>query len=1686
MRAPRRGGGGEDAPSSTAADAAPRTAVADGGSGASPASSNTRAAHDVAGATPSHTSTVSAEAARPVVHHGEQASSETVSPPPPPPLRRRLPVNALRALRSERASASPSSTRPAQPPQTHAAVARGGVDEALRQEFTSSRPSRAAATVSQPTPSGTPYTLGRFSTRAVPAPVVSVVADGVSSGPCSRRHSDDWPALPPSAAASTLSTAGPESSGTYRRCSSGASHASQRPCDTLDNSGTAVIASGVTSPTPTGALPRQRPSLTHGLSATHGLWRDSAQQSRSTTPPVSGNSSVYEVAHNAQSLMDVIHARRTSASNRLLERTARRGGGMPTASSDTAGTSLSSSASALPPPQVWRQSAPGTPRPSVYKDIYSTPEGLSGRGASPLPPPPPPPRRGLNSAAHCVGASDAVAPAATFATAASDGILVRGFSVAAAAVAAPVLSLAAAEPEEEEEEEEEATPVAARRVAADRSCSSSSSPTASPLLQLSVSPSASPLIPFSTDSPSRSAVVSAEGSCVCPASPPAPPASTLRSSRAVDVAVASHLLADGRARDDDSDAEGDPVDPAGAVADDAVGLAPVLADTVPCSRFFTVNLLTTWGDVHEIGLCGLELFDAEGRRVLPRPVAAVEAGVPAAQTASVKDGVVSLAASSPDGFVTAYAEYTWTEADRAAIESASSAGGEHQQQTDSRAPLYAAIASDRRRQLCSLLLPHPFNTHDEANMFVMPYTAGQPHRIHLVFAAPVRVSAMRLHNYAGKGRVHTTKGVHIAEAWVEEALVFRGVVRANSGELRRDECDATGSGSDDDDDAEDGAEALTTSDTETAFCPPHTRPSVSAYALVNCENVLWTTDTGVLARIMEHGPPLSMGVVPPGCRAGDGGVGGAASSSGADGQSATVEPRTQVSNASARVSDTASRRHLHRPATARGPHAPPLRYHFSSARRAEDAPRQRQHDDGPVAPVSPSLLSTVPHPAAEGRTRDTATGGGATATATATATAAEHIETPQQSRSSHRQYRRKPPTAVESCPQHVTAVCVMVLSTWGWTQHVGLSGLRLRDACGDVIDSVRVHCAAVHYPDGTSVTRTWGRNHPTPATDEDAGGSDPEAVSDADDAGDADLAVQLRDLLQQQPSHTRGSDAAGCRFPFQAAMQLVLVFHRPIAAVGVVDVANFAVGDATSCGAKDVRVFFATAALTSAETFRHLWTSSRSSRSQRALAAAQVFEVTPPTGVALRKAPALLDVVRFQSYDVSWHSAAMPAGAGTDGHIVGSGRRHTVASSACPAGPMDTQGAASGAIASGPGTGGGGCSGAAAADGEDGPPADGAGRWRATSMSLTAASSCSLGASTILRSTVAVLRARLSLLEERPAWLLDYQPYVTPLLPVGYVCKLRLTVCARDVPGNAADAAAVTDADAGATAAPVVTAGESLKAYLRAWLVKPLRACSFVKEDGEVIRPVRPDKYRAMRQDDARRRAAAAAATATAELHPGDAADAADAEADRERAMARCVPMVAESTVCVAPESSTRVGASRGHRGSPAPLQVVVELLYVADTPFCLSLLVLHTPLVVRGSAAWVRQLQVLVDDAVVFSSAEASVRLAAAKSGTTAARPGDADGAGGDGVAAGGASAPLATSAPCHSAFLQRHSTSSSSSPAASAAADEETLLWGHLPLCATTLKPYVLFSHAPQLLSQLHVDTDAPAPPSPPHSST
>uniref|UniRef100_A0A8C7L4G8 Protein KIAA0556 n=1 Tax=Oncorhynchus kisutch TaxID=8019 RepID=A0A8C7L4G8_ONCKI len=143
---------------------------------------------------------------------------------------------------------------------------------------------------------------------------------------------------------------------------------------------------------------------------------------------------------------------------------------------------------------------------------------------------------------------------------------------------------------------------------------------------------------------------------------------------------------------------------------------------LPRGQRLVINILSTWGDRHYVGLNGLEVFSSSGQPVRP----------------------AHIQADPPDINV------------------------------------LPAYGKDPR--VVANLIDGINRTQDDMHLWLAPFTQGMSHVIYLEFAGPCQVAMIRVWNY-NKSRIHSFRGVKEAEMLLDGRCIFRGEIAKASGTL---------------------------------------------------------------------------------------------------------------------------------------------------------------------------------------------------------------------------------------------------------------------------------------------------------------------------------------------------------------------------------------------------------------------------------------------------------------------------------------------------------------------------------------------------------------------------------------------------------------------------------------------------------------------------------------------------------------------------------------------------------------------------------------------------------------------------------------------------------------------------------------------------------------------------------------
>lgn len=143
---------------------------------------------------------------------------------------------------------------------------------------------------------------------------------------------------------------------------------------------------------------------------------------------------------------------------------------------------------------------------------------------------------------------------------------------------------------------------------------------------------------------------------------------------------------------------------------------------LPSGQHLRIEIQSTWGDRHYVGLNGIELFSADGQPIQ----------------------IAKIWADPPD------------------------------------INILPAYGKDPR--VVANLLDGVNRTQDDMHLWLAPFTPGKSHYIFLDFAKPCAVAMIRIWNY-NKSRIHSFRGVRDMVMLLDEQCIFRGEIAKASGAL---------------------------------------------------------------------------------------------------------------------------------------------------------------------------------------------------------------------------------------------------------------------------------------------------------------------------------------------------------------------------------------------------------------------------------------------------------------------------------------------------------------------------------------------------------------------------------------------------------------------------------------------------------------------------------------------------------------------------------------------------------------------------------------------------------------------------------------------------------------------------------------------------------------------------------------
>ncbi|MBN3276848.1 K0556 protein, partial [Polyodon spathula] len=146
---------------------------------------------------------------------------------------------------------------------------------------------------------------------------------------------------------------------------------------------------------------------------------------------------------------------------------------------------------------------------------------------------------------------------------------------------------------------------------------------------------------------------------------------------------------------------------------------------LPRGQHLVINILSTWGDRHYVGMNGMEIFSSTGEPIQ----------------------VARIRADPPD--------------------------------------INILPAYGRDPRVVSNLIDSVNMTQDDMHLWLAPFTPGRTHVIYIDFETPHQVAMIRIWNY-NKSRIHSFRGVRVVEMLLDGQCIFKGEIAKASGTLSGD------------------------------------------------------------------------------------------------------------------------------------------------------------------------------------------------------------------------------------------------------------------------------------------------------------------------------------------------------------------------------------------------------------------------------------------------------------------------------------------------------------------------------------------------------------------------------------------------------------------------------------------------------------------------------------------------------------------------------------------------------------------------------------------------------------------------------------------------------------------------------------------------------------------------------------
>ncbi|KAH0540604.1 katanin-interacting protein-like [Cotesia glomerata] len=145
---------------------------------------------------------------------------------------------------------------------------------------------------------------------------------------------------------------------------------------------------------------------------------------------------------------------------------------------------------------------------------------------------------------------------------------------------------------------------------------------------------------------------------------------------------------------------------------------------LPSGESLTIDILSTWGDKNYVGLNGIEIFSSTGQTPIITKI--------------------------------------WNDCDGSCTEN-----------------------EDEKSNTINNLINGVYRTKNDLDMWLIPFTTGNHHCIHIAFSESTKIALIRIWNY-NKSRIHSYQGAKHVVIKLDDVIIFDGEIARSSGDITGD------------------------------------------------------------------------------------------------------------------------------------------------------------------------------------------------------------------------------------------------------------------------------------------------------------------------------------------------------------------------------------------------------------------------------------------------------------------------------------------------------------------------------------------------------------------------------------------------------------------------------------------------------------------------------------------------------------------------------------------------------------------------------------------------------------------------------------------------------------------------------------------------------------------------------------